>query len=73
MYTYTHVYVYVDCPGPGASGSGVTLPGGAFEPGLYIRSMFTLRIVGPRIFESTFRNYCSKKLDGALRKSTSFV
>ena len=38
-----------------------------------IRSICTLRIVGPRIFESTFRNYCTKKLDGALRKSTSFV
>ena len=38
-----------------------------------IRPFFTLRIVGPRIFESTFRNYCARKLDGALRKSTSFV
>ena len=32
-----------------------------------IRSIFTLRIVGPRTFESTFRNYCAKKSDGALR------
>ena len=38
-----------------------------------LRSIFTLRIVGPRIFESAFRNHCAKKLDGALRKSTSFV
>ena len=30
-----------------------------------------LRIVRPRIFESKFRNRCAKKLDGALRKSTS--
>ena len=34
---------------------------------------FTLRIVRPRIFESKFRNHCAKKLDGALRKPTSFV
>ena len=26
-----------------------------------------------RIFESKFRNHCSKKLDGALRRPTSFV
>ena len=35
-------------------------------------SIFTLRIVRPRIFVSTFRNFCAKKLDGALRKSSSF-
>ena len=29
-------------------------------------------IVGPRIFESTFRNHCAKKLDGVLRKPNSF-
>ena len=40
---------------------------------LMIRSIFTLRIVGPRIFVSKFRNYCANQLDGALRKSTSFV
>ena len=39
----------------------------------HIRPFFILRIVRPRIFESKFRNYCAKKLDGALRKSTSFV
>ena len=38
-----------------------------------IHSIFTLIIVRPRIVESTFRNYCAKKLDGALRKPTSFV
>ena len=38
-----------------------------------LRPFFTLRTVGPRIFESTFRNHCAKKLVGALRKSTSFV
>ena len=37
------------------------------------QSIRKLRIVRPRIFESTFRNHCDKKLDGALRKSTSFV
>ena len=40
---------------------------------IIIRPCFILRIVRPRIFESTFRNYCAKKLDGALRTSTSFV
>ena len=29
--------------------------------------------VRPRISESKFRNHCAKKLDGALRKPTSFV
>ena len=38
-----------------------------------LRPFFTLRIVGPRIFESTFRDHRAKKLDGALRKFTSFV
>ena len=38
-----------------------------------IRPFFILRIVRPRIFESKFRDHCAKKLDGALRKSTSFV
>ena len=40
---------------------------------LVIRPIFILRILRPRIFESKFRNHCTKKLDGALRKSTSFV
>ena len=35
-----------------------------------VRPIFILIIVRPRIFESKFRNYCAKKLDGALRKST---
>ena len=38
-----------------------------------LQSIFTLRIVGPRIFKSKVRNHCAKKLVGALRKSTSFV
>ena len=38
-----------------------------------LRPLFILRIVRPRIFESKFRNHCAKKLDGALRKPTSFV
>ena len=33
----------------------------------HVRPFFILRIVRPRIFESKFRNYCAKKLDGALR------
>ena len=40
---------------------------------IYDTPIFVLRIVRPRIFESTFRNHCAKKLVGALRKSTSFV
>ena len=40
---------------------------------MIVRPIFILRILRPRIFESTFRNHCAKKLDGALRKSTSFV
>ena len=40
---------------------------------LLVLPFVILRIVRPRIGESTFRNYCAKKLDGALRKSTSFV
>ena len=39
---------------------------------LFLRPFFILRILRPRIFESKFRDYCAKKLDGALRKSTSF-
>ena len=35
---------------------------------LTVRSIFILRIVRPRIFESTFRNHCAKNLDGALRR-----
>ena len=38
-----------------------------------VRPFFMLRIVGPRTFESTFRNHCAKKLVGALRKPTSFM
>ena len=30
-------------------------------------------IVRPKIFESKLCNHCAKKLDGALRKPTSFV
>ena len=40
---------------------------------IVVRPFFILRIVRPRIFESKFRNHCAKKLDGALRKSLSFV
>jgi len=28
---------------------------------------------GPRSFDSKFRNHCTKKLDGALRKSTLYI
>ena len=38
-----------------------------------VRPLLILTIVRPRIFESKFRNHCAKKLDGALRTSTSFV
>ena len=38
-----------------------------------VRPFFILRIVRPRIVESTFRNHCAKKLDGAPRKPTSSV
>ena len=38
-----------------------------------VRPFFILRIVRPRIVESKLWNHCAKKLDGALRKSTSFV
>ena len=41
--------------------------------GLAVRPIFILRILRPRIFESKFRDHCAKKLEGALRKSTSFV
>ena len=41
--------------------------------GSFLRPFFILRIVRPIIFESKFRNHCAKKLDGALRKPTSFV
>ena len=50
--------------------------GGSFEerqPVEILRPFFILRIVRPRIFESKFRNYRAKKLDGALRKSISSV
>ena len=55
--------------GPGALGPGSERAGVDWE----LRPFFILRIVRPRIFESTFRNHCAKKSDGALRKSTSFV
>ena len=38
-----------------------------------VRPLFILRIVRPNIIESTFRNYCAKKLVGALRQPTSFM
>ena len=38
-----------------------------------VRPFVILRILRPRIFESNFRDHCAKKLDGALRKPTSFV
>ena len=37
------------------------------------RPFVILRIVRPRILESKLWNHCAKKLDGALRKPTSFV
>ena len=40
---------------------------------IVLRPFFILRVVRPRIFESKLRSHCAKKLDGALRKSTSFV
>ena len=40
---------------------------------MVLRPIVILRISRPRIFESKFRDHCAKKLDGALRKSTSFV
>ena len=36
----------------------------------WVRPIFILRILRPRIFESKFRNHRAKKLVGALRKST---
>ena len=59
IYIYIHKYIYIYVY--------------TEERALSLRSIFTLRIVRPRIFESTFRDYCAKKLDGAPRKSTSFV
>ena len=38
-----------------------------------LRPIFIQTIFRPRIFESTFRDHCAKKLDGALRNPTSFV
>ena len=38
-----------------------------------LRPFVILRIVGPRIFESKFRNHCAKKIVGAPRKPTSFM
>ena len=42
-------------------------------PSRSVRPFFILRIVRPRTFESRFRNHCAKRLDGALRTSTSFM
>ena len=40
----------------------------------HLRPFLILIIVRPRIFESKFRDHCAaKKLDGTLRKPTSFV
>ena len=38
-----------------------------------VRPFFILGIFRPIMFESKLENHCAKKLDGALRKPTSFV
>ena len=74
MYVYVYIYIYmhvcntitIDCD------SLYVLPLFIYVI-RRIRPFVILRIVRPRIFESKFRNHCAKTLDGALRKSTSFV
>ena len=53
------------------TGAPAVVPAGT--PRGVLRPIFIRIIVRPRIFESKFRNHCAKKLDGALRKPTSFV
>ena len=40
---------------------------------LFLRLNSRLGNRGPRSFDSKFRNHCTKKLDGALRKSTLYI
>ena len=65
IYTYIYTYIYIDTwPRPSLATS---------VQAALLRPFFILIIVRPRIFESKFRDHCAKKLDGALRKPTSFV
>ena len=77
LYIYIYIYIYIHtythtcnrclCNRTAASMN----PHG--ELTVRIRPFFILRIVRPIIVESKFRNDCAKKLDGELRKPTSFV
>ena len=80
MCTYTYIYIYMYT----YTQTHIIAAVGRLEPpdlvqtiitnSTYsLRPFFILRIVRPRIVESKFRNHCAKKLDGALRLSTSFV
>ena len=69
-----YIYIYVNigaarrlCAPPVARGKRRRKSGNDLRP------IFIRRILRPRIFESRFRDHCAKKLDSALRKSTSFV
>ena len=81
MYIYIYIYMHVCIerkPHRAFLGSNTTITGLnllAYATGVQpeLRPIFILRILRPRIFESKFRNHCAKKLDGALRKPTSFV
>ena len=64
IYIHTYIYIYIERERE---------RGGADNHFNNLRPIFILRIVRPRIFESEFRNYCAKQLDGALRKSIAFV
>ena len=81
VYTYIYIYIYIYMSVVPKAQIVLTCllqslresDRHGMDTGKSVRPFVILRIVRPRIFESTFRNHCAKKLDGALRKSTSFV
>ena len=64
IYIYIHIYIYIERDIDSNSNSNSTN---------YSSSASSRGQESPKITEPKFRNHCAKKLDGALRKSTSFV
>ena len=80
MSVYIHIHIHIKQRIQGLRSGPAALPLGerradpaVADPRQSYGYLFILRIVRPRIFESKSRSHCAKKLDGALRKSTSFV
>ena len=75
-YVYIHIYIYIYIYMSVVPKAQIVLTcllqslresdRHGMDTGKSVRPFVILRIVRPRIFESTFRNHCAKKLDGAL-------